>query len=151
METLAIRRSRPVLSAQSQQDELVRKSTDIIARWNFPYARKVTDLVEGIAAECVEETQKPNARLGAGANAVGVHQDEMDRLLKSGNEFAIVLKFAVAYGAMRQPVINYGQGGRLWCLLELSGPVCLKHSLTLRRGGFLERRVADLARFIKVD
>ena len=151
METLAIKRSSPVLSASDQQDELVRKAADIISRWNFPYARKVSDLVEGIAAECVDETRKPNARLGAGANAVGIHQDEMDRLLKSGSEVATVLKFAVAYGAMRQPVINYGQGGKQWCLLELCGPVCLKHSLTLRRGGFLERRVADIARFIKVD
>ena len=57
METLAIKRSSPVLSASDQQYELVRKAADIILRWNFPYARKVTDLVEGIAAECVEETR----------------------------------------------------------------------------------------------
>ena len=41
----------------------------------------------------------------------------MDRLLKSGGEVATVLKFAVAYGAMRQPVANYGQGassGACW-------------------------------------
>jgi hypothetical protein len=148
METLAIKRATPVLLAQAQQDELVRTASQLIANWNFPFARKVTQLIERIAGECVDETIKPNARLGAGANAVGVIQSEIDRLLQSGAELATILKYAVAYGALKQPVINYGQGGKLWCLLELSGPVCLKYSLTLKRGGFLERRVADLSRFI---
>ena len=78
---------------------------------------------------------KAEREAGAGANAVGILQDEMDRLLKSGSETATILKFAVAYGAIRQPIINYGQGGKQWCLLELSGPVCLKRSLLCAVGG----------------
>jgi hypothetical protein len=65
-------------------------------------------------------------------------------LLEGEDELSLVLKFAIAYGAIIA-VRNYGQGGKEWCLLELSGPVCLRHGLTLKRGGFLERRIADIS------
>lgn len=149
METLMIRRKSPVLQPQMQQEELRRKATDIVARWTFPLSGKATLLIEALAKECVEETLKPNARLGGGANAIGIPQAEMTAILESGREIASVLKYAVAYGALKQPIIDYNQGGKLWCLLELSGPICLKHSLTMKRGGFLERRIDHLIRIIE--
>lgn len=149
METLMIRRKSPVLQPQMQQEELRRKAADIVARWTFPFSGKATLLVEALANECVEETLKPNARLGSGANAIGIPQAEMTAVLESGREIASVLKYAVAYGALKQPIIDYNQGGKLWCLLELSGPICLKHSLTMKRGGFLERRIDHLIRIIE--
>ncbi len=96
-----------------------------------------------MARECREVSLLPNARLDAGANAFGIPEDEIRALLEGQDETASILKFAVAHGAI---VVqrDYGQGSKNWCLIELSGIVCLAHGLTLKRGGFLERRVENL-------
>jgi hypothetical protein len=61
-------------------------------------------------------------------------------------ELSQVLHCAVAYDAiLLRP--SYPQGGRQWCLLELGGPVVLANSLTLNRGGFLQKRLTDLERY----
>ena len=85
----------------------------------------------------------PNARLGSGCNAIGIPEDEMSRLLESDDELARILKYAMAYGAISAQR-NYGQGGKSWCLIELSGIACLVHGLTFKRGGFLEKRIGYL-------
>lgn len=144
METRAIRGQQAALPADIQQDALRGKAREIMAGWSFAYARRVRALVDAMARECREVSLQPNARLDAGANAFGIPEDEMRALLESNHETALILKFAVAHGAI---VVqrDYGQGGREWCLIELSGIVCLAHGLTLKRGGFLERRVDHIA------
>jgi hypothetical protein len=143
METRAIRNLDPALSPAQQQAALSDKTAEMIAGWSFPYARKVREFVTHIAGECLEESLLGNAPLGPGANAIAVPDSQMDELLASDHELAQVLKYAQAYGAI-VAVREYGQGGKEWCLLELAGPVCLNHRLTLKRGGFLERRIEDL-------
>ncbi|WP_375455977.1 hypothetical protein [uncultured Methylobacterium sp.] len=143
METRVIRGLDPVLGPGLQEGELLQKSRELIQDWRFPFADKVRGLVKAIAEQCEKASDLENARYGAGVNAVAVPEHEMPELLSGAHELATVLKFAVAYGAI-VAVRDYGQGGKHWCLLELSGPVCLAHGLTLHRGGFLERRVADL-------
>ncbi len=143
METLAIRGRPPALTPAIQQATLAEKAREIMDGWAFPFARRVRAMVDAIGAQCREVSLTANARLGAGANAVGVPEEEMQALLTSDGEFILVLKQAVAHGAFAFQR-NYGQGSRLWCLIELSGVACLAHGLTFKRGGFLERRVADL-------
>lgn len=138
METQAIRGRPLVLSAGAQQDVLRAKANEIMDGWAFPFARRVRALVDHIGNECREVSLTPNARLGYGANAVGILEDDIVSLLTSGDELALVLKYAVAHGAI-DVERDYGQGGKNWCLIELSGVVCLARGLTLRRGGFLER------------
>jgi hypothetical protein len=144
MGTKAIRNLDPALTPAQQQLALRDKAKVIVETWGFPFARKVRRLVERIAQDCMEVSNEANAPLGAGANAVAVPESEMKELLNSESELALVLKFAIAYAAI-VAVRDYGQGGKSWCLLELSGPVCLRYGLTLKRGGFLERRASDLA------
>jgi hypothetical protein len=144
METRAIRNSDPALTPAQQQAELTAKAGEIMENWSFPFVRRVMTLVEFMASECVATSLQPNAPLGAGANAFGIPEADMMVLLEGEDELSLVLKFAIAYGAIIA-VRNYGQGGKEWCLLELSGPVCLRHGLTLKRGGFLERRIADIS------
>jgi hypothetical protein len=148
METRAIRNHDPALSPAQQQAALRERAAEVIEGWSFPYARKVRGLVDQIAQHCHDTSLRPNANLGAGANAVGILESEMDILLASGQELADVLKYAIAYSGL-VAVRNYGQGGKLWCLLELPGPACLKHGLTLKRGGFLEWRTEEIAEIVE--
>jgi hypothetical protein len=143
METKAIRNEDPALTPAMQQSALAHKAREIVDAWSFPFSRAITELVERIAKDCIEVSGEANASLGAGANAIAVPESEMKELLRSGSELAYALKYAIAYAAI-VAVRDYGQGGKLWCLLELSGPICLKYGLTLNRGGFLERHVSDL-------
>ena len=147
METRAIRGHDPALSPGQQQAVLRDRGEEMIESWSFPYARLVRQLVDEIAHHCQDTSLKPNAHLGAGANAIGIPEPDMQTLLGSRTELAEVLKYAIAYSGL-VAVRDYGQGGKLWCLLELPGPACLKHSLTLKRGGFLEWRVDDLAAIV---
>ncbi len=148
METRAIRNQDPALSPAQQQAALRERGVQAIEGWSFPYARKVKALVQHIAERCRETSLQPNARLGAGANAIGVPERDMEVLLASGAELAEVLKYAIAYSGL-VAVRDYGQGGKAWCLLELPGSACLSYGLTLKRGGFLEWRVEQLAEIIE--
>ena len=146
--TRAIRNQDPALNPLQQQAVLREKAKEIVDSWSFPFARKIRAFVQHIAGECLDNSLQGNAPLGPGANAIAVPDADMDRLLQTEDETALVLKYAQAYGAI-VAVRGYGQGGKQWCLLELAGPVCLAHGLTLRRGGFLERDVGDLVALIE--
>jgi hypothetical protein len=147
METRAIRNQDPALSPSQQQAVLRERGEEMMDAWAFPYARIVRQLVDVIAQRCKETSLKPNAHLGAGANAVGILEADIEVLLASRTEAAEVLKYAIAYSGL-VAVRDYGQGGKHWCLLELPGPACLKYGLTLKRGGFLEWRVDDLVQIV---
>lgn len=142
-ETRLIRGKGPELSATLQHRELRRKAREIVESWDFPYHFEVRALVDELAQQCLARSLEANASLGAGAGEIGIPQSEFDALGDRNSVLGSVLQFAVAYSALRI-VRNYGQGGKTWCLLDLGGVVRLARGLTLRRGGFLERRVADL-------
>jgi len=152
MEARIINGDQPVLSPDSQDDILTKRAKQIIEEWKFPFAATIRKMASAMAAECVKESVAPNAWLpGGGANAIGVPQEEFSEAIASkGSELTPILHYAVAYNIflLRQ---NYQQGGRLWCLLELGGPLILANSLTLNRGGFLQRRIVDLVRYAGVQ
>jgi len=143
METRAIRNQSPALTASMQESALVEKARAIMDGWSFAYSVRIRRMVETIAKECVEVSLAPNARLGPGANAIGIPEAEMQQLLSDEDDLALLLKHALANGAI-VVTRNYGQGGKSWCLIELSGTVCIAHGLTLKRGGFLEKRLSYL-------
>jgi len=143
METRAIRNQSPVLTAAMQESALAEKARAVMSGWSFAYAARVRRMVDTIAKECIEVSRSPNARLGAGANAIGIPEAEMVQLLTEEDDLALVLKHALANGTI-VVIRNYGQGGKLWCLIELSGTACIAHGLTLKRGGFLEKRLKYL-------
>ena len=147
MEARVINGDPPLLSPDSQDDILGKRARQIIDRWNFPFASSVRKMLAAMAEECVKESLAPNAWLGSGANAIGIPQDEFSQAANTkDSELTQILHYAVAYNAiLLRP--NYPQGNRLWCLLELGGPIVLAHSLTLNRGGFLQRRLPDLNKY----
>lgn len=151
MEARVINGDSPLLSPDSQDDILAKRARQIIDRWNFPFASTIRRMSATMAAECVKESLAPNAWLGSGANAIGVPQEEFSEVVTSKqSELTQILHYAVAYNVfLLRP--NYPQGGKNWCLLELGGPIILSSSLTLNRGGFLQRRVSDLAKYAGIQ
>jgi hypothetical protein len=145
METRLIRGDPPTLSARQQDRELQKRATQMIREWDFPFAARIRKLVEAVADACLAESLRGNAPLDAGANAIGIPQDEFERIPAEFADFARMLQYAVAYNALTLTQ-NYGQGGKRWCLIELGGPVLLARGLTVKRGGFLEFHAAELAK-----
>ncbi|MBX5012217.1 hypothetical protein HJB67_19975 [Rhizobium lentis] len=144
IETRAIRNNTLALPAKDQQSILMEKAKSIMDAWAFPHAQRVRDMVDAIGRECREESLLPNAPLGAGANAIAILEEEMEAL-SSDDELGSILKYAIANGAITIER-NYGQGGKLWALIELSGTVGLVYGLTFNRGGFLPKKIDYLRR-----
>lgn len=142
VETRAIRNTPLTLPARDQQSILIAKAKSIMDAWAFPYAQRVRDMVDVIGRDCREESLLPNAPLGAGANAIAILEEEMEKL-SFDDELSSVLKYAIANGAITIER-SYGQGGKLWALIELTGTVGLVYGLTFNRGGFLPQKIEYL-------
>jgi hypothetical protein len=149
VETIAtqITQSKPATLSPTRQHKLLRhRGEQIVEAWNFPHHVRVRRLVTTIAERCHEVTLEPNGWLAP--NAYGIHQTEFDSLPESHPDLARVLQFAVAYNAVTL-VPHYPCKRQEWCLLELGGMVILKHGLSLKRGGFIEGSVKELAEMVK--
>lgn len=145
-----IRDKSPDLTPKAQHTALVAQATQTINEWDFPYNAVVRELVNKIADRCKERTLKPNAPLDDGANAIGVPQEEMDKVLQRYERLARVLHFAFAYKALVF-VPQYNCKNKVWCLLELGAVPCMAHGLTLRRGGFIEDTLSGLQLMLPTD
>jgi len=141
--TQVIRSKPALLTATVQHQRLRERGKQIIDAWDFPYVHQVRHLVKNIATKCVEVSCEPNAAVMP--NAYGVLQADFEKMILDASEFARILQFAVAYNAILL-VPRYECKGKVWCLMELGGPICLSYGLTLRRGGFVEGSIADLLR-----
>ncbi|EAU39828.1 hypothetical protein FP2506_00400 [Fulvimarina pelagi HTCC2506] len=147
-ETQLIRRGKDAMLASGVQNKLLReRASEMVREWDFPQFQLVRRLADGLAAECLAKSLEGNASLGGGATAFGILQEEFDAIPETHPHLARVLKFGVAYNAFVL-VPNHGTKKRLWCKIELGGVLLLHHGLTLRRGGFLERRTDDLVRLL---
>jgi hypothetical protein len=143
-----VRNRSPDLSAKLQHDVLRKLSVKIMEEWDFPYHALVKDLISGMAKRCLERTLLPNAPLDHGANAIGIPQEEMDKVLARSERLTRVLHFAFAYKALVF-VPQYKCKGRVWCLLEIGAIPSIAYGLTLRRGGFIEDTLSGLQSLLK--
>jgi hypothetical protein len=146
-ETQLIRGKPPMLASGVQHKLLRDRAAEIVRDWDFPQHPLVRRLADAMASECLNKSLEGNASLGAGASAIGIPQEEFDAIPSSYPDLARVLQFGVAYNAFVL-VPNHGTKKKIWCLIELGGVLLLHHGLTLKRGGFLERRTHDLIRML---
>lgn len=148
LETRLIRRGGDsMLTATVQHKLLQSRASEILDEWDFPDCDIVRRLADGIAEQCVSKSLEGNASLKGGANAFGIPQDEFDGIPDTNAKLARTLQLGVAYNAFVL-VPNYHAKNQTWCLIELGGILLLHHGLTLKRGGFLERRPADLVELL---
>ena len=150
LETRLIRGKEAMLAGGLQHKLLQERATEMMHEWNFPQCQLVRRLADGIAAQCLTKSLEGNAPLGGGATAFGIPQEEFEIIPGRYPRLAQVLQFGVAYNAFAL-VPNHRTKKRLWCLIELGGVALLRRGLTLRRGGFLERRTDDLVRLLDED
>jgi len=149
VEAIATRliRGRPASLRSDEQDRLLReRAASFIKDWNFPQFDYVRTLVDLIAKQCLAVSLEPNAWIGAGANAYGVLQAEFERVNAQEPDLGRTLKYAVAYNAITL-VPQYECKNKIWCLLELGGIPKLHYGLTLKRGGFIEGTLSELASY----
>ena len=149
-ETRLIRGKGAMLTSSEQHKLLRERASEMVREWNFPQCQLVRRLADGIAAECLTKSLEGNASLRGGATAFGIPQEEFDTVPKIHHRLAQVLQFGVAYNTFILAP-NHRTKKRLWCLIELGGIPLLHHGLTLKRGGFLERRTDDLVRLLGED
>ena len=147
-ETQLIRGTKGPMLASKDQDRLLReRATEMMREWDFPQAALVRQLADGIAGQCLNKSLEGNASLGGGPTAFGIPQEEFDTIPTKSPQLAGVLKFGVAYNVFSL-VAGHRTKNRPWCLIQLGGVLLLHYGLTLKRGGFLERRTDDLIRLL---
>lgn len=135
------------LDALTQHKYLRERADELLRQWSFPYFQSVRRLTDEVVRRCLEISLRPNASLGAGANAYGVRQEEFERISIDNPDLARVLQFGVAYNAITI-VPSYDCKNETWCLLELGGLVIMSAGLTLQRGGFVEGSSSELSRML---
>lgn len=143
LETRLVLGGDATLSSRDQHKILLERATEVVESWDFPESDSVRSIAERIARQCIEKSIEPSAPLGGGANAIGIIQEEFDTIPHRFPALARVLQFGVANNAFVL-VRNHRTKNRVWCLIELGGVLLLRHGLTLKRGGFLERCTDDL-------
>lgn len=147
-ETRLIRHRAPQVDEARQHELLRARASEAVRQhWRFPHSDEVLRLGAAIARRCITRSLERNASLGPGANALGVPQEEFDHLIESSDHLRGVLHAALTHNALSL-VRDHECKKKTWTLLQLNGLLILHYGLSLRWGGFVESKAAELPRFL---
>jgi hypothetical protein len=137
LETQVVRRGdkAPTLTVKQQHEALTKEGQRIVNEWSFPHAVAVRKLAQGIAQMCVRRSLEDSAPLGGGATALGIERGAFAKVVEH-EKLMEALRFGVGYNAFSL-IPGRKTKGKVWTLLELSGPIIAAYGLTSRRGGFI--------------
>jgi hypothetical protein len=141
-----------------RQDAIVRDASDSL--WagipqRYSHGRDLQRLLARIADMCKRETFRPKAPYPPGATGTAISLEDRRSLLDperraqipGGERLYRALGQAIAFNLL-EVENDYSVKGRRWMVLYLNRLLCPRFDLPLGRGGFRERKLAELAGWI---
>lgn len=138
----------------ASQERILRKSIKGVWRelpQRVKYGTQVMQLLESIGGLALWETEKPNAPYSPGVTGVAISMSERDTLktaLQKGSDkqhvlLGEVIASCIAHNLL-EITLNQRCKGQYWMVMYLNRMLCVHFGLPLQRGGWREKRLADL-------
>jgi hypothetical protein len=151
-----IRRSLRI--APERQDALLRKASETL--WSEIPRRarnseSVVRFLDSIARFAHSMTYLPNAPYDPGVTGIAISMADRERLMDKSylasrphhTQVAQVIADSIANNLV-EPILDYKCKGERWMVLYLNRLLCPKHWLPLQYGGFKEKSLDELARWV---
>ena len=152
-------RERPQLSP-TRQEAILKKA--IQQRWQelprkIQKGRETQKLLEAIYNFAKTETLRPNAPYAPGVTGIAISMDDRDKLIKGMstnrvyNSLALVLSSCISNNLLEVSLDRaQGKKGLTWMVLYLNRWLCLKFNLPLQYGGWRQKSLSELCKWLDV-
>jgi len=149
---------KPLRIAPERQDTLLRKASENL--WQeIPrrarHSEKVVRFLDSVARFSHSMTFLPNAPYDPGVTGIAISMADRGRLMDQAYlaerphhaQVAQVIGESIANNFV-EPILDYKCKGEHWMVLYLNRLLCPKHWLPLQYGGFKEKTLDELARWV---
>lgn len=156
--TMAVTLKKPPKVSPRQQHDAARAAArsvlDAIPR-RIPHGEAVRSLIEQVGRMAERETYRPSAPYAPGVSGFAISMADL-QLLKDARmrrqdplaqELLDVLTVAV-WNSLLHVRLDYPCKGRLWAVFYLNRLLCAHYQLPLHYGGFRERRLTEVKRWV---
>jgi hypothetical protein len=149
---------RPLRIAPERQDALLRRASESLWR-EIPrrarHSENVVRFLDSVARFSHSMTFLPNAPYDPGVTGIAISMDDRDRLMDSAYlvkrphhaQVARVIGESIANNLV-EPYLDYKCKGDRWMVLYLNRLLCPKHWLPLQYGGFKEKTLDELFKWL---
>lgn len=156
--SMAVTLKKPAKITPRQQHDMVRGTAkamlDAIPR-RIPHGEAVRALIEHAGRMAEKETYRPSAPYAPGVNGFAVSMSDLQVLKDSralrqdpaAHQLMQVLTAAV-WNNLLQVQLDYPCKNRLWAVFYLNRLLCAHYHLPLHYGGFREKKLSEVKRWI---
>jgi hypothetical protein len=149
---------KPLRLTSARQDTLLRKASDFLWR-EIPRRARHSEIVsrflDSVARFCHSMTFLPSAPYDPGVTGIAISMEDRDHLmdpkyLATRPNHALVAQVIADSIAnnLVEPYLDYKCKGERWMVLYLNRLLCPKHWLPLQYGGFKEKTLDELYRWL---
>jgi len=148
---------RPLRIRAERQDAILRHASESLWQEIPRRARQsqTSRFLDSIARYCQSMTFLPTAPYDPGVTGIAISMEDRDRLmnpqyLKNRSDYALlarVISDSIANNLV-EAYLDYKCKGRTWMVLYLNRLLCPKHWLPLQYGGFKEKNLDELCRWM---